>query len=181
MQFADLFLIAFSLFFILLIATVIVHMLFLVPFVPSRMRVVKKMITAARLKQDDVVFDLGCGDGRILFEAEKKLRAGTRNKAVGFEIAPLVYFLAWARKFFARSRANIRFQSFFAANLRRANVIFCYLIPNVMPRLAAKIKKECKKGTRIVSNTFHIPGLKLVRILRRDRQKGIPTIYVYKV
>lgn len=181
MRFGDIFLIGFSLFFILLIATVIVHMLFLVPFVPSRMRVVKRMISAARIKPDDVVFDLGCGDGRILFEAEKKLKTKNRDKAIGFEIAPLVYFFAWARKFIARSRACIRFQSFFAANLRRADVIFCYLIPNVMPRLAAKIKKECRKGTRIVSNTFHIPGLKLVKILRKDLRRGIPTIYVYKV
>ncbi len=173
----DIALLLFLGFFVLLIATVFVHMFFLVPYVPSTNRVVQKMISAADLKPKETVYDLGCGDGRLLLAAEKKVKV----KAVGFEIAPLVFFLAFLRKWIAHSKVQIHFVSFFAANLRRANVIFCYLIPNVMPRLAAKIKKECKKGTRIVSNTFHIPGLKPYRIFAKDPANGTPTIYVYKI
>lgn len=172
----DITLMLFLLFFVSLLVTVFVHMVFLVPYVPSANRVVKKMISAAQLKPKETVYDLGCGDGRLLLMAEKK-----KAKAIGFEIAPLVFLLALLRKIIARSKAQIRFKSLFAANLRKANVIFCYLIPNVMPRLSAKIKKECKKGTRIVSNTFHIPGLKPYRIYAKDAPAGTPTVYVYKI
>ncbi len=172
----DIALMLFLLFFASLLVTVFVHMVFLVPYVPSTKSVVKKMISAAQLKPKETVYDLGCGDGRLLLMAEKK-----KVKTVGFEIAPLIFLLALLRKIIARSKAQIRFKSLFAANLRKANVIFCYLIPNVMPRLAAKIKKECSKGTRIVSNTFHIPGLKPYRIYAKDAPPGTPTVYVYKI
>lgn len=164
-------------FFLVLLATVFVHMFFFVPYVPSRKKVIAKMIEVARLKPRETIYDLGCGDGRLLIAAEKKARV----KAVGFEIAPFMFLLAWIRKWLAKSAIKLRFQNLFSANLRQANVIFCYLIPNVMPRLSAKIKKECKHGTRIVSNTFHIPGLKVTRIVARDEVTGLPTIYVYKI
>ncbi len=164
-------------FMVLLALSALVHIFFLVPYVPSKNNVVKEMIRAAKLKPNETVFDLGCGDGRLLIEAERKAKV----KAVGFELAPLVYLIALARKFFARAKTKIKFQNFFHANLSKANVIFCYLLPNVMPRLAEKIKKECKRGTRIVSNTLHIADLKSYRIFKKDAAKGLPTIYVYKI
>lgn len=173
----DIILIGISLFMCLLLVTVFVHMFFLIPYVPSNNRAVDNMIRVAKLKPNETVFDLGCGDARFLIEAEKKARV----KAIGFEIAPLVYMLAITRKFISGSKAQINLRSFFNADLHSANVIFCYLFPNVMERLAEKIKKECKRGTRIISNTFSIPGLKLVEKILKDPKKGIPTIYVYKV
>ena len=170
-------LIIIPIFLVLLTLTAIVHIIFFVPYVPTQNRVAKKMIEVAGLKAQETVFDLGCGDGRLLMEAEKR----TRVKAEGFEMAPLVYFLALARKFLFQSKVKIHFQNMFTANLRKANVIFCYLIPNVMPRLAEKIKNECKRGTRIISNTFHIADLKPYRVFKKDPSKGLPTIYVYKI
>lgn len=164
-------------FFLVLLATVFVHMLFFVPYVPSRRKVIAKMIEVARLKPRETIYDLGCGDGRLLIAAEKKARV----KAVGFEIAPFMFLLACIRKWLAKSAMKLRFQNLFSANLRQANVVFCYLIPNVMPRLSEKIRRECKRGTRIVSNTFHIPGLKTAKVVTRNPEKGLPTIYVYKV
>lgn len=174
---SEIFLALFLVFFVLLIATVFVHMFFLVPYVPTKNRVVKKMIQVAKLKPKETVYDLGCGDGRLLIAAEKKVKVQT----FGFEIAPLVYLLAQLRKLISGSNVKIFFKSLFKANLRKANVIFCYLIPSVMPDLAKKIKKECKKGTRIISNTFHIPELKPYKIFAEDPKKGLPTIYLYKI
>ncbi|MBI4995015.1 50S ribosomal protein L11 methyltransferase [Candidatus Peregrinibacteria bacterium] len=173
----DIILFVIVVFLIALAITALVHIFFLVPYVPSKNKVVKKMVSAANLKAKETVYDLGCGDGRLLLEAEKKAFV----KTVGFEIAPLVFLLAKLRTLFAQSKAQIKFQSFFKANLSKANVIFCYLIPNVMPRLASKIKRECKRGTRIISNTFSIPGLKLYKIFTKNPAKGMPTIYVYKI
>lgn len=165
------------LFLVLLSFTVLVHIFFLIPYVPSSNQVVRRMVRAADIRDSETVYDLGCGDGRLLTAAEKKPHV----KAVGFEIAPLIYMLAHLRLLWERSNASVRFKNMFHVNLRPANVIFCYLFPNVMPRLAEKIKKECRRGTRIVSNTFTIPGLKLARTIAKDPRRGIPTIYVYKV
>lgn len=164
-------------FLVLFFVTVIMHAFFLVPFVPSKSSVVAKMIEAAQLKGGDCVYDLGCGDGRLLFAAEKT--AGIT--ATGFEIAPLVYLLAKLRKFLQRAQSKVEFKNFFAVNLNRADVIFCYLIPNVMPRLSEKLKAECRPGTRIISNTFHIPDLTPSMVLEKDPKKGLPTIYVYTI
>lgn len=173
----NIFLLLILTFLLLLGITVLTHIFFLVPYVPTSKRVVEKMVRVARLKPKETVFDIGCGDGRLLFAAEKK----TNVKTVGFEIAPLVYFLALMRKFFAHSKAKILFKNFLKANLKRANVIFCYLIPGVMPELAKKIKHECKKGTRVISNTFKIPGLKPHKTFSKDPLKKLPTIYVYRI
>lgn len=136
------------------------------------------MISIAGLRSKEKVLDLGCGDGRLLFEAERKRK---KIRAVGFEVAPLVYLLAKLRKWFFRSNASIKFQNFFRVNLRDADVIFCYLLPGTMEKLSGKIRKECRKGTRVISNTFHLPGFQPVKIMKRNRKLGLPTIYLYRV
>ncbi|MBI5413388.1 50S ribosomal protein L11 methyltransferase [Candidatus Peregrinibacteria bacterium] len=167
-----------TLLFLLLIgASMLVHVFLGVPYVPSESAVVAKMIAAAKLKSGDTVFDLGCGDGRLLFAAEKKVKV----KTIGYEVAPAMFLLAHLLKILAKSKAKIHFKSLFSANLAGANVIFCYLMPGALVKLSEKIKRECKKGTRIVSNTFGIPGLELVEKLERDKSKGLPSIYLYKV
>lgn len=162
---------------ILFIATAFVSLFLRVPYVPTKKRVMQEVIKEAELKNGQNFFDLGCGDGRILIEAEK----GAHVNAVGYEIAPLVYLFAVARKLLTRSKAKIKFKNFFHENLEKADVIFCYLMPAELEKLAKKIKKECKKGTRIISNTFHIEGLKPVKVIPKNEKTKIPTLYFYKI
>lgn len=170
-------LLGFLIFLLAFAASILVQIFFTVPFVPSQKKVVSRMISLASLKPKETVYDLGCGDGRLLFEAEKKARV----KAVGFEIAPLPYFWALLKKLFLGSNAAVRFQNFFKANLRKTDVIFCYLFPVTMKKLSGKIKRECRKGTRIISNTFHLPGFEPVKVLKKNKRAGLPTIYLYKI
>lgn len=162
---------------LLLALTVLVHIFFLVPYVPTNPATVRKMIRLAKLKSKETIYDLGCGDGRLLFAAEEQKKVF----AVGFEIAPIVYLLAHLRRWLKGSAACIYFQNFFSADFRKAQVIFCYLLPHVMPKLVKKIKRECQSGTRIISNSFHIPGLPREKIFERQRWRGIPRIYVYTI
>jgi predicted RNA methylase len=171
------FLVLFVLFLVLFFATALAHIFFLVPYVPTRNDVAGKMIEMAGIKAGENVFDLGCGDGRLLFLAENKAKI----RCVGYEVAPLIYLFALVRKLIARSKVKIKFKSFFRADLRKADVIFCYLFPGVMTKLEKKIRKECKKGTRIISNTFHMPGMKPVRVIEKNPAKGLPTIYLYRL
>lgn len=152
-------------------------MYFFVPFVPSSNAEVLKMVAAAQLKDGDHVLDLGCGDGRLLIEAEKNAKI----KGIGFELAPLVFILAFVRLKLSKCKSKVYLKNMFSADLSNADVIFCYLIPNIMQRITDKIKKECRPGTRIISNTFHLPNLELTQTLSKDQPPGTPTIYIYTI
>lgn len=162
---------------LLYVLTAIVALVMRVPYVPTKKSAIKKIFDEAKLKKGETFMDLGCGDGRMLVYADK-----TKNiSAIGYEIAPLVYLLALIRKFAYRSKAKIKYKNFFKDNLGKADVIFCYLMPRELEKLAKKILKECSKGTRIISNTFEISGLKPIKIIQKNKQKKIPKIYIYEI
>ncbi|MFH0776754.1 MAG: methyltransferase domain-containing protein [Patescibacteria group bacterium] len=122
------------------------------PFVPSKRRTVAKMLAVAKIKRGERVIDLGCGDGRIVFQAEKKFGA----RAEGYEISVFVWLLAQVNRFFQSAKSRIYRQNFFTADLRKVDVVFCYLLPGMMQKLSPKFKKELKKGARIVSASFSL-------------------------
>ena len=132
------------------------------------------MIHLARMKPGMKVYDLGSGDGKLLFLASKK-----GATAIGLEINPLLVIYATLRAIRIEgshtSMVQIRWKNFWKANLSDADVVFVYLLPWRMERLAAKLKKECKPGTLIVSNSFIFPNWK---ILREDKKLHV---YVFKV
>jgi precorrin-6B methylase 2 len=162
---------------LLLAMTAFVGIVLRVPYVPTTKNVMKKIFNEAGIKKGDVFIDLGCGDGRMLIEAEKQKKVN----AIGYEIAPLIYLMALLRKAISRSNVKILFKNFFKENLQKADVIFCYLMPSELKKLSKKIKKECKKGTRIISNTFKIEGLKPERVIRKNKKDKTPTLYLYKI
>lgn len=173
----DLLLFLFLVFTLLLLVTVFVNILSGAPFVPSNRATTQRMLKEAKLKKGERVYDLGCGDGRLLIKAEKQY--GT--KGVGYENAPIAFLFATLNKWIHRSSVEIRYGNLFHAPLKKADVIVMYLGPDVQKKLAPKLKKECRKGTRIISNTFHLPDFKPVKKIERDRAARTQTIYLYKV
>jgi SAM-dependent methyltransferase len=123
------------------------------PFVPTSKRVMNKMIDLAHIKPGDVVYDLGCGDGRFVFAA-KKLGA----KATGFEYSIPTYLLAKLRALF-HPGARIRFANFWLVNISDADVVFCYLLTDSMQVFARKIWPQLKPGCRVVSHSFRMKGI----------------------
>jgi SAM-dependent methyltransferase len=127
------------------------------PWVPTSMGVVHKMLKLAEVGPDDIVYDLGCGDGRTVITAAWRYGA----RAVGIEIDPLRYL--WCQ--FAitllglRRRVKILYGNFFKHDLSEATVITCYLLPETNSDLEEKLKRELRFGARVVSNTFTFPGL----------------------
>ena len=162
---------------LLMLATAMINLFIRVPYVPSKMRVVKKVIEVADLKTGEHVYDLGCGDGRLLLEAEKKAKI----MAEGYEAAPIPYLFAQIKKLFHHSRMHISMRNFFKVDLKNADVIFCYLGPETMTKLAEKFKKECKKGTRIISHTFHLEGFTPTKVIAKNSKLKLPTIYLYQI
>lgn len=158
-------------FVLILFLTAIAGLILRIPFVPSNRKTVREMIKAANIKKGDNVYDLGCGDARIIIEAAKH---GT-NKAIGYELAPLAYILGFIKIIGTKSKAKILFKDFFKANIQDADIIFCYLTPEPLEKLLPKIQKECKKGTRIISNTFKIKNLKPIKKIDK------PKLYIYEL
>lgn len=146
------------------------------PFVPTPMNAVKKTLKAANIKPGEKVYDLGCGDGRVVYLANKIYGA----EGVGFELSPLVYALAKIRQFFWRSKAKIHFGNFKKYDLSDADVVFCYLLPDTMVRLAPKFAKELKPGARLVSYAFNIEGWKPTRQVDKNSKDRISTIWIYE-
>jgi ribosomal protein L11 methylase PrmA len=123
-------------------------------FVPTPPDVVEAMLKLAKVTPNDVVYDLGSGDGRILIAAAKNYGA----RGVGIDIDP-----ERVREATANARANnvadkvtFRQEDLFTADITPATVVTIYLSPTVNWRLAGKLMKELKPGTRVVSHAFDL-------------------------
>ena len=123
-----------------------------VPFVPTPENVVQKMLEVAKVGPEDVVYDLGSGDGRIVIAAARRHRA----RAVGIDIDPVRIRESRenARKAGVEKRVEFRQGDLFEADIRDATVVTIYLLPVVNMRLRPKLLADLRPGTRIVSYGF---------------------------
>ncbi len=146
------------------------------PFVPSDPVVVRRMLELAEVGPGDVVYDLGCGDGRILVMAVRRFKA---DLAVGYEIRREVYETAVARVERVRLQDKIRIMNdnFSTGNLSDASVITLYLTTAGNENLRPKMEAEAKPETRVVSHDFRVTGW---RISREERLKG-HSIHLYRI
>lgn len=124
------------------------------PFVPTHKEPLGDIVSALNLSEGDVLYDLGCGDGRILIAAVTMV-SGVRG--VGYEKGIIPYAIAKLRT--RRLPIDIRYGDIFSADLSRATRVYCYLFDHVLARLEPKVIKECVRGTRIVSCDFQFPSL----------------------
>jgi len=126
------------------------------PWLPSARHRVRRMLELAEVQPDDVVYDLGSGDGRVLLTAARDFGA----RAVGIEIDPLRCL--WTRKRLAAQGlgdpTEVIWGNFFDEHLSEADVVTVYLRQDTNNRLMDKLWHELTPGTRVVSNTFIFPG-----------------------
>jgi predicted O-methyltransferase YrrM len=123
-----------------------------VPYVPTPESVVAKMLELAKVNKNDVVYDLGSGDGRIVITAAQKHGA----RGVGYDIDPQRIKEANANAQTAGVTDRVRFVlgDLFQADLSEASVVTLYLLPEINLKLRPKLLKELKPGTRIVSHNY---------------------------
>ncbi|GBE92289.1 SAM-dependent methyltransferase [Nostoc cycadae] len=145
-----------------------------VPYVPTPQPVVDAMLQVAKVGKNDVLYDLGSGDGRIVVTAAQKY--GTRG--VGIDINPerIQEANANAQKAGVTDRVQFRQQDLFKTDLSEATVITLYLLPEVNQRLRPELLK-LKPGTRIVSHAFDMGDWKPQQTLQVDGK----TIYYWVV
>jgi precorrin-6B methylase 2 len=123
-----------------------------VPYVPTTEEAVTAMLKLADVKKTDVVYDLGCGDGRIVIAAAKNFGA----RAVGIDIDPVRIGEAKENAQKAGVGQLVRFEEndLFKSDIREATVVTLFLLSSVNLRLRPKLLQDLKPGTRVVSNTF---------------------------
>jgi SAM-dependent methyltransferase len=123
-----------------------------VPYVSTPHEVVNEMIRLAEVKAGDVVYDLGCGDGRLVIAAVKK--AGCRGVGVDIDAELITVSESSARAAGVEDRVRFVKQDFFEADIREATVMLIYLFTHVNMRLRPKFLSEMKPGSRLVSHDF---------------------------
>ncbi|MBN1209701.1 MAG: class I SAM-dependent methyltransferase [Myxococcaceae bacterium] len=123
-----------------------------VPFVPTPQDAVDQMLALAGVTQEDRVYDLGSGDGRIVITAVQKYGA----RGVGVDINPerIAEANENARRAGVADRVEFRQGDLFKADIGDATVVTLYLLPTVNERLKPKLLAELKPGTRVVSHAF---------------------------
>lgn len=129
------------------------------PFVPTKMDQIRKILKLAGVKKGKKFYELGSGDGRVVFEAAK-----LGSQSFGIE-------QSWIRVLYSKykaSRLNLKHANFYHGNIftktyGNADVIYIYLLHQGVKKLEEKLKKELKKGSVVVTQTYHFPNWKPVK------------------
>jgi SAM-dependent methyltransferase len=125
-----------------------------VPYEPSSEEVVRAMLEIAQVGKNDLVYDLGCGDGRIVIAAAQK--TGARGVGVDLDPERIKESLENARKANVTNRVQFFQQDLFQTDIGKATVVMLYLWPEVNLKLRPKLLRELKPGTRVVSHSHNM-------------------------
>jgi len=123
-----------------------------VPYVPTPMEVVNKMLDMGKVGAGDTLYDLGCGDGRIVITAAKE--RGARGVGVDIDPQRIVEANENAEKAGVKDRVQFRQGDLFKADFSPATVVTLYLLPDINKRLRPQLWRQLKVGTRVVSHAF---------------------------
>ena len=146
-----------------------------VPYVPTNDAVVPAILRLARVTADDVVYDLGCGDGRIVIAAAKKL--GARGLGVDIDAARIIECRENARRAGVEDRVQFVHGSLFDIDLRPASVVALYLLPSLNIRLRARLLSELRVGSRVISHHFDMANWQADEVVEAHHR----TVYLWIV
>jgi tRNA A58 N-methylase Trm61 len=156
--------------------------MFIAPFVPSPSTVVEYMLKLAGLKSGEVLFDMGCGDGRTVIMAAKTFGA----RGVGIELREDLAKKAMGQihESGLDDRVTILNDDMFNVNLTAADVVYLYLTTSANEKIKPKLECDLKKGARVVSHDYEVVGWRPEKIENfcENPQLGYPshTIYLYR-
>jgi len=153
----------------------------LAPFVPTPMVVVERMLELGEVDKNDLLFDLGCGDGRIVITAAKKF--GTRGVGIDIDPQRIEESVRAAKEAGVEELVEFRLQDVMKADIREATVVTIYFLPESNALLLPLLEEQLKPGTPVVSHNYSIPGWEAKEVTYITLQDGTGqdhTIFVYK-
>jgi ribosomal protein L11 methylase PrmA len=153
----------------------------LAPYVPTPMVVVDKMLEMANITESDILYDLGCGDGRIVITAAKKYGA----HGVGIDLDPerIKESEAYAKQAGVEDLVEFRLQDAMKSDISEATVVTLYLLPESNALLRPILEEQLKNGARVVSHNYHMPDWQAKETGYAEVTSGdgeMHTIFVYK-
>lgn len=147
-------------------------------FVPTHQKIVDKMVEIAKVTKTDVVFDLGCGDGRIVVTAAKK--HGARGIGVDIDPERVKESLAKVKKNKVEKLVAIRHgDALKVKDISKASVVMLYMLPEFQKQLAPILKRDLKAGTRVVSHDYALPGWEPERVVSVRGPFRMHVLYLY--
>ncbi|MEA3399423.1 MAG: class I SAM-dependent methyltransferase [Patescibacteria group bacterium] len=150
-----------------------------VPFFPTPKKVFPYINKALNLKEEDVVYDLGCGDGRVLFYLSKLNR---KVKCIGVENGPFPILLARINRVLKNKNVSILNKNIFKHNYSDATHIYMYMYPRIMDDILTKFDRELKKGTKVIS-VFQFTVKRPIAVIDLKRESKFQLVrkfYVYE-
>lgn len=176
---------AFFLLLILLLILQLIGVIFLItltwgaisfaPWVPCKKKYLERINCLAKLREGDIFYDLGCGDGRVVFY----LAARHQIRAIGVEIGLPLFLFCKIRQLFQKNKNTIfKYKDLFKEDLSQADVVYIFGLPNAINgKLKVKFLKELKPGARVISCGFRIEGLE--PIIKDKPDENEAALYVY--
>lgn len=169
------FMLLFSLILLLVVLTeMIVFVRTRVPFVPSPQKDIAELVRRLPITKRDVVYDLGSGNGKVVFAIEKLSDATVR----GYQLAGWTQWYAKMRKTVSGSKAQFISGDFFKYHWGDATIVYAYLYPFLMRSVGDKALADCRPGTKIIARDFPIPNL---RLHEHWDMRGKHEIFIYIV
>jgi len=146
------------------------------PFVQTPLEVAKKMLDLSQIRTGEVLYDLGCGDGRLIILAAKEIGA----KATGVELREDLIERARTeiKRYNLEDKVSVIQGNFFDIAISDADVVTLYLTSSANERLRPKLEAELKPGARVVSHDFKVPGWKPSAVYNELLGH---TIYAYRI
>ncbi len=147
--------------------------------VPTDQEYIDGFFELVKVSPKDVVYDLGCGDGRLLFAALEK----GAGEVVGIDIDPARVLASntAAKEKGLDGKATFIEKDVMEADLSGASVIFCYLLTTASAALKPKFEKELRPGTKVVMESFPVPGWKAERTYEMTHGFGYRSFYLYTI
>ncbi|MFH1404775.1 MAG: class I SAM-dependent methyltransferase [Patescibacteria group bacterium] len=143
------------------------------PWIPTRKRDFERIGRLLDLKQGEIVYELGCGDGRLCFYLAKKYGVN----AVGVELSLLQYMVAMIRKVVGGYKnVSIKFGNAMSRNLSEADAVYMFVMPDFYRDIRPKFEKELKQGARVASYVWPIPDWEPVQV---DTKEAEQDVYLY--
>jgi len=146
------------------------------PWVPTWNKDLTRIFDLAELKQGQIFYDLGCGNGKVVVYANKNFKV----KAIGLEIAIPLYLICKIRQIFNWNKhLEFKYKNLFSEDLTKADVVFIFGTPKTINlKLKDKLEKELKKGAKVISYVFDINDWQPSKI-SKEKNDQIP-IYLYQ-
>jgi len=165
---------------------ILIPALYGLPLVPTKLSRIRKALKLVNLQPDEVLYDLGSGDGRVLIIAAREFGA----QAVGIEIGPVQRAVSWIKVLYNGIRDNVRIEAgnFYKADLGAADVVFVYATSKEVTKLASHLEKHMKPGSRLVSISADFPewepsafdDRELIFVYEMPPKQGSLTTYLLK-